>query len=276
MVDRQNSFSRGSPAISAGPRAIRILVAEDNLVNQTVIKRMLEKMGHLPTIAANGQEALDCLRRAPFDLVLMDVQMPVLDGLATTARIREQERSTRDHIPIIATTAQATKHYQERCLLSGMDGFLTKPLTQKQLEETLVRFRIWQSETHPTTVVDDALLGIVWDPAEALARLEYDQDLFCDIVGIFIEEAPKQLTTLSQAVEDSATEVIERIAHSLKSELSYLGLPHAGRWAGELEGIARNGALGGASEVLRALQREISLVIPQMQRVRGMKAKSRS
>jgi two-component system, sensor histidine kinase and response regulator len=120
-------------------QGLSILVAEDNAVNQRLIHRLLEKRGHRVKLAGNGREALQLLEVEPFDLVLMDIQMPEMDGLTATARIREFERArgASEAIPIIALTAHAMKGDQERFLAAGMDGYLSKPLNAKDLEALL-------------------------------------------------------------------------------------------------------------------------------------------
>jgi two-component system, sensor histidine kinase and response regulator len=129
---------RPAPAVSqrmspGGRQGLRILLAEDNVVNQTVAVRMLEKCGYQVEVAGTGQDALSALAQRSFDLVLMDVQMPELDGFETAVLSRAQERATGAHLPIIALTAHAMKGDQERCLAAGMDGYLTKPLKAAEL-----------------------------------------------------------------------------------------------------------------------------------------------
>jgi CheY-like chemotaxis protein len=121
-------------------RNLRILVAEDNLVNQKLATRLLEKAGHMVVVAANGRRALDALASENFDLVLMDVQMPEMDGLDAAAAIREQEQRTREHQPIIAMTAHAMKGDRERCLAAGMDGYVTKPIRPEDLWQAIEQF----------------------------------------------------------------------------------------------------------------------------------------
>jgi CheY-like chemotaxis protein len=115
------------------PRPLHILLVEDNPVNQKVASRLLEKAGHTVVVAGNGKEALRTLDERPFDLVLMDVQMPEMDGLQATARIREREQGTDRRLPIVALTAYALKGDRERCLEAGMDGYVTKPVQVQAL-----------------------------------------------------------------------------------------------------------------------------------------------
>ena len=119
------------------PRPLQILVADDVAVNQKLLQRMLEKLGHRVTVVANGQEALDIASVETFDLVLMDVQMPVMDGLASTAAIRQRERSSGTHTPIIAVTAHAMQGDKDRFLEAGMDGYISKPVGRAELVEAM-------------------------------------------------------------------------------------------------------------------------------------------
>jgi CheY-like chemotaxis protein len=121
------------------PLPLRILLAEDNPVNQQLAVRLLQKMGHTVAMTGNGKEALEALEKNSYDIVLMDVQMPEMDGFAATAAIREQERSTGNHLPIIAMTARAMKGDRERCLEAGMDDYISKPVHRKELGEVIAR-----------------------------------------------------------------------------------------------------------------------------------------
>jgi two-component system, sensor histidine kinase and response regulator len=130
------------PAVAAQKKTprmggLRILLAEDNRVNQTIAIRTLEKMGHSVILAKNGYEVLSWLGRQSFDLVLMDLQMPEMDGLTATATIRQGEMHGFHRIPIIAVTAHAMRGDQERCLDAGMDGYISKPIRRSELEETI-------------------------------------------------------------------------------------------------------------------------------------------
>ena len=126
----------GSAPVPA-QRPLRILVADDNAVNQMILKRVLEKLGHLVTVVVNGQEAFDVVSTVTFDLVLMDVQMPVMDGLESTAAIRRHEESSALHVAIIAVTADAMQGDKERFLAAGMDGYISKPIERLELLEAI-------------------------------------------------------------------------------------------------------------------------------------------
>jgi CheY-like chemotaxis protein len=129
-----------TPLRLRGGEALRILLAEDNAVNQMVMLRLLNKRGHHVTVANTGKAALEALQRARFDLVLMDVQMPELDGFQATAEIRRLEAGTADHVPIVALTAHAMSGDRERCIAAGMDGYMTKPINPEELDATLRRY----------------------------------------------------------------------------------------------------------------------------------------
>jgi CheY-like chemotaxis protein len=126
---------RNVPQRAAGPS--RVLVAEDNMVNQTLARRLLEKRGYTVSVVGDGQAALAALENESFDIVLMDVQMPVMDGFEATASIRRREQLSGTHIPIVAMTAHAFKGDQEKCLAIGMDAYLSKPIRQQELYATI-------------------------------------------------------------------------------------------------------------------------------------------
>jgi two-component system, sensor histidine kinase and response regulator len=141
---------------------LRILLAEDNLVNQRLMTRLLEKRGHRVVLAADGHEALAALEKHSYDLVLMDIQMPEMNGMEATARIREKEKITGGHQPIVALTAHAMKGDQELCLAGGMDGYLAKPIRAEELDQILNRY-VGQG-------TDDECLSRIWELPAAEGR----------------------------------------------------------------------------------------------------------
>ncbi len=138
------SIERNAHSLAVGPRpmpqqsqALKILLAEDNAINQKVAVRMLEKLGHQVTVANNGQHVLLALEKHAFDVVLMDVQMPEMGGFEATGIIRKSELGSGSHLPIIAMTAHAMKGDRERCLEAGMDGYVAKPMQAKEIQEAM-------------------------------------------------------------------------------------------------------------------------------------------
>jgi two-component system, sensor histidine kinase and response regulator len=240
------------PTMPKSCRSLRILVAEDNAVNQAVILRVLQKMGHTPVLAQTGKEALALASTENFDLVFMDVQMPEMDGLAATVAIRESETNNGTHLPIFAMTAHAMTGDRERCLEAGMDGYITKPVRFSDIEQTLSGF-----ESAPPTPAPPAEPAS-WNKAEALGRIEGDEDLLQEMCQIFLENSPKLLGELQQAVAAGDAGGVARAAHSLKGESSYLSASGTSRAARQLEEMGRNQDLSDASDTLAVLEKEVA------------------
>ncbi len=177
-----------------------MLVAEDNPVNQQVASAILEHAGHEPIVAANGREVLALLDKEAFDLVLMDVQMPEMDGLEATAAIRERERGTDRHVPIVALTAHAMKGDAEKCLAAGMDGYLAKPLQLRELTDAIARVvpGAGRPGTGPAASVDSLPSSTRLDTARLLERVGGDRRALARIVRTFRADFPKQLAAPAQ------------------------------------------------------------------------------
>lgn len=239
-------------------RHLRILIAEDNPINQKVVVRMLEKMGHTTVLAINGREALATLTAGTFDLVFMDVQMPEVDGLSATREIRLREKQTGCHIPIIAMTAHAVNGDKERCLESGMDAYISKPVTSHGIAKTIAE--IFGVDSQIQVLIAPLVSASLppWDRTKALERVDGDEPLLRELVQIFLDESHKQLTAMGRAIESANLEEIERTAHSLKGELGYLGLPTAAQQAKELERMGRERMLQPAADLFSTFQAEMS------------------
>jgi len=232
-------------------RPLHILLAEDNRVNQRVALHTLEKQGRTVVVVGDGQAALTALAQAPFDLVLMDIQMPVLDGLAATAAIRAQEQTQGIHIPIIAMTAHAMQGDRERCLTAGMDGYVTKPLKAADLAAAIAQLRPAAPASETQVVTPPA------DIAAALQCVEGDQDLLVDLFEAFQQDYPKQLTELQDAIGTGDAERMTQVAHSLKGAVGYFGAQTVHTLAYRLETMGRQAELEGASSILQQLEREL-------------------
>ena len=205
--------------------SLRILLAEDNIVNQTLASRLLERRGHDVTVVGNGKQALAVLEKQTFDVILMDVQMPELDGFETTAAIRKSEKSTGKHIPIIAMTAHAMKGDKERCLASGMDGYLSKPIRGSDLFELVEGCLVPASEKHSVPENSGRVNGR-FDGAALLARLEGSVELCAELIDTFLKESPHTLSAVEFAVVRRDTTAIARSAHALKGAVANFGTSH--------------------------------------------------
>jgi signal transduction histidine kinase/DNA-binding response OmpR family regulator len=240
-------------------RSLRILVAEDTPVNQVLILRTLEKMGHTVTIANNGREALDLLQTHSFHLIFMDVQMPEMDGFAATKMIRAQEKESGSHIPIVAMTAHAMKGDRERCLESGMDDYLAKPVSSREIADAIKKI----FPLTPTAAIP-SVRSSPWTAARALAQVEGDEKLLHEIVSIFVDEAPKLLAKLREGIVSRNLELVERTAHNLKGQLGYLGATVAAQKSRELEDTGHRGDLPRAQRIVDELEREITELMDAM------------
>jgi CheY-like chemotaxis protein/nitrogen-specific signal transduction histidine kinase/HPt (histidine-containing phosphotransfer) domain-containing protein len=259
-------------------RSLHILLAEDNRTNQTVATRMLQKMGHSTVVAGNGNEALLLLTKRRFDLILMDIQMPEMDGLTATRKIRESERETQLHLPIIAMTAHAMKGDRERCIEAGMDGYVSKPISSKEVAEAIASILRLQGESTPAISLEakqaDATLPtapsrIVWNMGETLERLGGDEKLFHEVIEIFLDDVPKHMAGLRRAIAAGDAEAVEGAAHTLKGELGYLGISEVSQKARELEEFGRNSDLRFAGDLYATLASELSELLTSMRGTMG-------
>ncbi|HYN01902.1 MAG TPA: response regulator, partial [Vicinamibacteria bacterium] len=242
-----------------GGRRLRVLVAEDNAVNQQVAVGMLERAGHEAVVAANGREALALLEKEAFDLVLMDVQMPELDGLETTAAIRERERVRGGHLPIVAVTAHAMKGDAERCLAAGMDGYVAKPLQPRELQAAIARAVAPEGAEGPASASPPPA-GVV-DFPRLLERVGGDRKALAQLVRIFQTDSPKQLARIRKALRESDAAALRSAAHAVKGAVSNFAAPAATEAALRLQRMGDTGHLAGAEAALERLEREIGRVL---------------
>jgi CheY-like chemotaxis protein len=199
---------------------------------------------------------------------MMDVQMPEMDGFTATGKIRESEEQGGSHTPIIAMTAHAMTGDRERCLNAGMDGYISKPITRQDLDETLASI-IYDRDTSPKLQEPASGSHVVWDGPQMLARLGGDQQLLSEIVEIFLAEGPEHLERLRHAVAESDAAGIEMAAHSLKGELGYLGVIAVSERASELEGMGRRRDLENITKVFADFESDVSAVLAMMKSANG-------
>jgi signal transduction histidine kinase/CheY-like chemotaxis protein len=220
---------------------VKVLLAEDHPVNRTVAIRMLENLGASVEAAANGREALERFRLGRFDILLLDLEMPEIDGVGVAREIRTRERETRSRLPIVALTAHAREEQREICFRAGMDGFVTKPFEERDLIAAM-RAALKLLPAKPLAV---------HDRAAALARASGDRALLDELTRIFLEENPDTLRRIEQALEARDSMAVERLAHRLKGALLTLAAPAAAEAALGLE-------TSGTAESFQRLRREVS------------------
>jgi CheY-like chemotaxis protein len=246
-------------------RGLHLLLAEDNQVNQLVATRILEKLGHRVTVVSNGREAVSAVQSAKFDLVAMDVQMPEMDGLEATAAIRRWERTTGAHIPIIAMTAHAMKGDRERCLEAGMDGYTSKPIRIKELEQTIAELVPTTSVKLPVSQNDD--VHQVIDHAALLAGFDGNRRLLNQIVRLFLADYPQRLAEIKESIHRRDADTLARAAHTLKGSVGNFAAKKAFALAQRLETAGRNGQLDSAGEECVALESELALMSKELRKL---------
>jgi two-component system sensor histidine kinase/response regulator len=247
-------------------QGMKVLLAEDNAVNRTLATRLLQKHGHTVVVVENGRQALEALERETVDLVLMDVQMPEMDGLEATAAIREKEKKTGDHLPIIALTAHAMKGDREKCLAAGTDDYLTKPIRTADLFAAVERLRNTKTDAIPeATAITNAPVTNTFDIDAALRHVEGDRDLLDEIVRIFAEQCPKIMYEIQNAIRAADLPVLERAAHSLKGSASNLCAVGVTQCAAELEESARSGNSSRSREQFEALESEVGKLLRELE-----------
>lgn len=259
-----------------------ILLAEDNAVNQRVAVRLLQKQDHTVSVAENGREALRRLEQERFDLVLMDVQMPEMDGLEAMAAIRAQEKMAGQHLPIVAMTAHAMAGDRERCLESGMDGYVSKPIQPKILFDTIAsvvaKFAAGAAaqrgihshfaasapnnnrqpeHARGTPSVSGPCPPRVFDHSALVERLGDDLELVTELIELFLEESPMLLADVQHAVDCRDAKAVERSAHRLKGSVGNFGMNKTCAAALRIEVLGRMGDLTDADAAYQSLHDEL-------------------
>jgi PAS domain S-box-containing protein len=252
---------QGSGQVLAGvpaSQSLTILVAEDNEVNRRVVTALLAKRGHRVLVAETGAAAVRIAFAEPVDLILMDVQMPEMDGLEATAAIRRHEATTGVHVPIIALTALAMKGDRELSLAAGMDGYLSKPINARELFSLIEPIAATRNtpevravESSPNDSADEAL-----DVSELLERVEGSQELAATLGQIYREQSPALLAEMRDASEAGDAGRLERAAHTVKGAAANLSAKGVSRAALALEMMGRSGELRNARAALATLESE--------------------
>jgi signal transduction histidine kinase/DNA-binding NarL/FixJ family response regulator/HPt (histidine-containing phosphotransfer) domain-containing protein len=249
-------------------RSIRILVVEDNHVNQQVACGLLKRLGYHADVAANGYEALEALRRIYYDAVLMDCQMPEMDGFQATAEIRRGETNSR-HTPIIAMTANAMTGDREKCLEAGMDDYVCKPVRIQDLQAALARalaskvIEVAAANAAPPSAEEPEATqacvvhhdSVDWTTLARLNKLIAPgrQDAVGELVGYFLDDVPARLTSLRLAAVQDDPQQVREVAHGLRGAAEHLGAREVASLSGQLERLAQTGSLAGATDLVDAL-----------------------
>jgi two-component system, sensor histidine kinase and response regulator len=245
---------------------LRILLVEDNAVNQLVALRLLEKYGHTVGVAANGRKALEELEKESYDLILMDVQMPEMNGWEATQAIREKEVSTGGHIPIVAMTAHAMKGDEERCLAAGMDAYLTKPIHTQELLAVLDD--IGSRKAGPPVPLDMPLHKFTADAIDldaTLERLDGDRNLFQELTKVFRDDCPRIVERMRRAIVLHDAKSLEGCAHTLKGSSANLGALAVAHAAAEIERLAGTGSVESTLVEFRVLQEELERAFAELE-----------
>jgi PAS domain S-box-containing protein len=250
-------------------RPLRLLLAEDNAVNQRLAVRLLGKRGHHVVVAENGREALEALQRECFDAVLMDVQMPEIDGFEATGVIRARETATGGRLPIIAMTAHSLKGDRQRCLEAGMDAYVSKPLRPQELFEVLASVVPRPPDAGAAAAVETVIAtatdaAATFNRAAALERMDGDVALMKELVGLFLGECPKWMAEIHDAVAGRDAAKLQRAAHTLKGSVGNFGADEASEAARRLEAVGRVQDWGQVEDACAALEAAIDRLKPAL------------
>jgi signal transduction histidine kinase/DNA-binding response OmpR family regulator len=244
---------------------LRILLAEDNPVNQHLARKILEKEGHTVLLAHNGRQALAQAQAGTFDVILMDVQMPEMDGLAATAAIRQHEAASGTFVPIIAVTAHAMKGDRERCLAAGMDGYVAKPVRPAALLAAIDTAvdkgppMTRPAAQPPTDPEGPSADGVVLDEAELTAVISGDALLLQELTGLYLQDSHRRLAEMKCAIESANLESLERAAHTFQGSAASLRGKRTADMANRVEQLAKEGNLIQARDAFAVLSEEAAI-----------------
>lgn len=251
--------------------SLDVLLVEDNAVNQKLATGLLMHWGHRVTLAGNGQMALDALAHHRFDLVLMDMMMPVMDGLEATRHFRASEQGRRT--PIVAMTANAMQGDRDNCVAAGMDDYISKPIETAELQRLLHRHAHGDDAVRPIRAVDEVISGRFGTPVltasgfdYALALARADQEVVGIIAEAFIDQWPRDLQKMEQASVGDDLNPVLHVAHALKGTLAMFGARPAAELAQRVETLATRGNLAGMTELVGALAAEVDQLVAALQR----------
>jgi CheY-like chemotaxis protein/HPt (histidine-containing phosphotransfer) domain-containing protein len=246
-------------------QALEILLVEDNVINQKLAVKLLHKRGHTVHIANNGREALEALQQKCYDVVLMDLQMPIMGGIEACKLIRAGEAGDQQ-VPIIAMTAHTLPRDKEVCFAAGMDGFVSKPVRVEQLIAEIERVINADSPppTPPALEATDTLAEQLYDRTATLDRLGGDAELLAEVIQIYVKSAPTHLETIASALERSEADALYREAHTLKGATATFEAPQVYQAVAELEACGKRGDLKAASDALVSVKALVAALAAEL------------
>jgi two-component system, sensor histidine kinase and response regulator len=244
---------------------LRILLAEDNLTNQFLVTSLLRKRGHIVVAARDGREALEACRHQEFDLIVMDVQMPEMNGFEATAAIRKVEETTGRHVPILALTAHSTEQDRVECLAAGMDAYVPKPIRIDDFMSAIAHLvpKAVQFPPDPVPQIHRPEYELI-DTQDLMARFEGDTELLHQASDLFRQSCPRLLEQLRDAIHRGDAEAVGRTAHTIKGSVANFGSLACVESALKLEKIAQSKDLRPALGAYEALETEIDRLIPAL------------
>jgi len=253
-----------SASIQPSERSLRVLLAEDNPVNQTLAMRILERLGHKVQVVNNGKEAVGRAQAEDFDLIFMDVQMPEMDGLEATMAIRAAEAGTGKHVPIVAMTAHAMKSDREKCLSAGMDDYLSKPVRIDELKQGISRAG---QERNMGQAPEQGLFRAIGQLEVLLDSVMGDRALLAEMAELWLADSVKQETQIREGLDLGDAMMVQSAAHALKGSLGTFQASGAQEAANQLEMSAKDIDLVGARKAFERLSTQIDLVRQDLRRL---------
>ena len=250
---------------------MRILLCDDNAINQKVATRILQQQGYQPGLAANGREALDALDRQPYDLILMDVMMPEMDGLEATRLIRERQRrgmpNYSSRIVIVALTAHAMQGDREKCIAAGMDDYLAKPIRPAEVRQVIERWNLPDNSAQPARTASAAQVPAPPPDAEPPVDMERLNSLtdgdpvsMRELIELYLNQTGQQFAQLDAAIRANKTDEVRRVAHSCAGASATLGMNRLMPMLRDLEKQGASGSLANAAPVFANAAREFELI----------------
>jgi CheY-like chemotaxis protein len=250
----------------------KILLVEDNVVNQQVALGMIKKLGLNADIVNNGLEAIEAFKSPEYDLVFMDVQMPKMNGMEATKKIRIIEASTSSHIPIIAMTAHAMKDDRKHCLEAGMDDYISKPIKIQSLIHTLDYWLIKKqdmAEKDTSSSVKEKETDLIFDSKLLMDNTMNDLELSRRVISIFLNNAPRQLENLKNSIQNQSEDIVEK-AHTFKGATASVGGMSLSKYVAEIEAEARSGNsvnIGSLRKKVPELERRYETLVEELKKL---------